>query len=657
MRLLLFLAVAAFCHAQVPTIEQSLSMETAGSARISPDGKFVAYTKTKADWDENANVTQLWVYMTSTGEHYQLTHGKKSASPAEWSPDSRWIAFTSDRDGKSQLYLISPSGGEARQLTKFDADISSLKWSPDGKSIAIVSSGPQGKEKKERKDKYGEFEIVGGDYTMSHLWLVKFDEKAAQLTPEALTTGDRYTVGRFAWSPDGTRIAFSATTTPDLSDSGTSDIYVVQLADKSVKKIVDLPGPDGDPVWSPDGTHIAFVSADSSEFHFYTNAVISVVPASGGAVKVVGRKFDENPNIVAWTQAGIYFEGMARTAAHLFRLSPESGNFERVSAPADLIGNGFTFTRDYRSVAFACARPNQYGEICTSPVGGFTAKVVTNLGDQLKPFKTATREVFEWKSKDGTPIEGILIKPANFDPTKKYPLLVVIHGGPTGIDRPWITPDRTYPVERFAAKGAVILRPNYRGSAGYGEKFRSLNVRNLGLGDHDDVVSGVDALIAKGYIDRDRVASMGWSQGGYISAFLTTYSDRFRAVSVGAGISNWMTYYVNTDIHPFTRQYLKATPWDDPEIYRKTSPMTYINRAKTPTLIQHGELDKRVPIPNAYELYQGLQDRKVPSRLVVYKGFGHGITKPKQMRHVMEDNEAWFGKWIWGEERASGSFE
>lgn len=202
----------------------------------------------------------------------------------------------------------------------------------------------------------------------------------------------------------------------------------------------------------------------------------------------------------------------------------------------------------------------------------------------------------------------------------------------------------------FAAKGALILRPNYRGSAGYGEKFRSLNVRNLGVSDYADVISGVDSLISKGMVDPARVGSMGWSQGGYISTFITASSDRFKAVSVGAGISDWMTYYVNTDIHPFTRQYLHATPWDDPEIYRKTSPITYINKAKTPTLIQHGELDKRVPIPNAYELYQALQDRGVPVRMVVYKGFGHGITKPKQQRAVMEENYKWFSKWIWNEE-------
>ena len=208
----------------------------------------------------------------------------------------------------------------------------------------------------------------------------------------------------------------------------------------------------------------------------------------------------------------------------------------------------------------------------------------------------------------------------------------------------------TYPIDIWLNKGALVLEPNYRGSAGYGETFRSLNVRNLGVGDAWDVISGIDHLVAQGLADNDKVGTMGWSQGGYISAFLTTHdSARFKAVSVGAGISNWMTYYVNTDIHPFTRQYLKATPWDDPKIYADTSPMTYIKQAKAPTLIQHGELDQRVPIPNAYELYQGLQDQGVPAKLIVYKGFGHGLTKPKAHRAAMEHNLEWFGKYIWGE--------
>ena len=218
---------------------------------------------------------------------------------------------------------------------------------------------------------------------------------------------------------------------------------------------------------------------------------------------------------------------------------------------------------------------------------------------------------------------------------------------------PLLNADRYYPIERFVARGALVLRPNYRGSAGYGEKFRALNVRNLGVGDYADVISGVDYLIGQGFVDKDRVGSMGWSEGGYISAFITTSSDRFKAVSVGAGISDWMTYYANTDITPFTPQYLRATPWNDPEVYKLTSPISYISKAKTPTLIQHGGSDRRVPIANGFELRQALEDHGVPVKMVVYEGFGHPINKPKQQRAVMEENENWFGHYIWGDQLAA----
>jgi dipeptidyl aminopeptidase/acylaminoacyl peptidase len=269
---------------------------------------------------------------------------------------------------------------------------------------------------------------------------------------------------------------------------------------------------------------------------------------------------------------------------------------------------------------------------------------------QADTLVVARREVISWKSQDGTVIEGVLSKPANFDPSKRYPLFVKIHGGPTGIDRPvLLTNHRPYPLEIWVARGALGLEVNYRGSAGYGEKFRTLNVRNLGVGDAWDVISGVDHLIAKGWVDPKRVASMGWSQGGYISAFLTTSSDRFAAISVGAGISNWATYYWNTDITPFTIHYLGADPVKDPEIYAKTSPMTYVKGAKTPTLIQHGDGDRRVPIANAYELRQALEDRGVPVEMVVYKGFGHGITRPKAQRAAMHHNLVWFNHYIFGD--------
>jgi len=647
--------------AGAPTIDQSLEMKSASSPQISPDGQRVVYEVSRTNWDDNAFERDLWIVDAGSGESHRLTASKKSSSSAAWSPDGKWIAFLSDRPGqisgspadKRQIYLMAADGGEARQLTKVEKGVNNLAWSKDSKRIAFSAEDPETKAEKDRKEKYGEYEVVHGDYNMVHLWILELaaDESATVPEPQRLTEGSSFSVvGDFDWSPDGTRVAFSAQRDPDLISGDTADIYVVTVSDGKAKKIVDTPGPDGNPHWSPDGKEIAYATAAGAKYFFYTNSKIAVVDADGGTPRVLSDAFDEDPGLMAWAPDGIYFSAQQKTYAHLFRLNPETKAIEKLSAPEHLLAGQFSFSKDFKQVAFRGAQENEYPEIFTASVAPWQAKKLTSLGDQLKPFKSARREVISWRSSDGATIEGVLLKPQDFDPKKKYPLLVVIHGGPTGVDQPMLAADRYYPLERFVAKGALILRPNYRGSAGYGEKFRALNVRNLGVGDYADVISGVDALIAKGYVDKDRVGSMGWSEGGYISAFITASSDRFKAVSVGAGISDWMTYYVNTDITPFTRQYLHGTPWDDPEIYKKTSPITYIAKAKTPTLIQHGENDKRVPIPNGYELRQALEDRGVPVKMVVYKGFGHGISKPKQQRAVMEENEKWFAKYIWGEE-------
>jgi dipeptidyl aminopeptidase/acylaminoacyl peptidase len=642
----------------VPNIEQALSMKSVSDPQVSPDGQYVAYVETSTDWDANAFVRQIWIAATATGQTYQLTQGKKSCTDPHWSPDGHWLAFLSNRPADipgtkadtSQLYIISPSGGEARQLTSVDTGVDSYAWSPDGSRIAFTSADPESDAQKARVKKYGEFHIIDSDYTMTHLWLIRvpgpYDLAAPK--PERLTSGEQFTVHNFRWSPDGTRIAFDATRDPALADEGTSDIYIVSVSDKSEHKLVDGPGPNRNPFWSPDGSQIAYTTADGNPYYYYSNGLIAVVPASGGMPKILSGDFDEDPYMLAWSPNGIYFEADQRTYGDLFRLDPQSLDVFRLT-PQNLLASSFTFTRDFSHMAFMAAADNQFPEIYSSAVSSFVPRKLSDISAQYAPFHLATREVIHWKSGDGTPIEGILIKPPNFDPTKKYPLLVEIHGGPTGTSRATRSPDRYYPVELFAARGALILEPNYRGSAGYGAKFRALNVRNLGLGDYADAISGVDYLLSQGHVDPAKVASMGWSEGGYISEFITTYSDRFCGVSAGAGISDWMTYYVNTDITPFTRQYLRATPWTDPEIYRKTSPITYITHARTPTLIQQGSKDARVPVPDSWELYRGLKDQGVPTKFILFDGFGHPITKPKQLLQVTEENWEWFGHYIWGD--------
>jgi dipeptidyl aminopeptidase/acylaminoacyl peptidase len=645
----LALAAAGAQETRVPTFDEIIELKRPGAVAISPDGTRVAFTVTEANWEDNAYETEI--FLATGASAVQLTRGKKSSSSPAWSPDGKWIAFVSDRSDKRQLYLIRPDGGEAHTLTNVDEGVGSFAWSRDGSAIAFTMTDPKTDAHKERDKKYGEFDVIDRDYRMTHLHVIAVDPLAADpAKPRRLTSGD-FTVGGFDWSPDGKAIAFDHRVDPNLANGGTGDISVVDVADGTVRKLVTQDGPDSRPIWSPDGTRIAFVSAMSNPSFFYTNNKIAVVPAAGGTIRVLSGGLDEQAQLMDWSPQGILFGALEKISSRLYRLDPTSGAFTALTPASGAAVGGVSFSRDFSTVAFTSSDAAQFPEVYVAPMASLaTPKKLTSFGDQIRGWKVGSREMISWKSTDGTTIEGVLHKPADFQPGRPYPLLVVVHGGPTGISRPVrVQMGGPYPIEQWLGKGALILEPNYRGSAGYGEKFRSLNVRNLGVGDAWDVLSGVDHLVAQGLADRNRLGVMGWSQGGYISAFLATHERQiFKAISVGAGISNWMTYYVNTDIHPFTRQYLKATPWDDPAIYAKTSPMTYIKQAKTPTLIQHGEFDNRVPTPNAYELYQGLQDVGVPVKLIIYKGFGHGLNKPKAARASMQHNWDFFEQYIWG---------
>jgi dipeptidyl aminopeptidase/acylaminoacyl peptidase len=631
-----------------PTVDQILSLKRAGSPEISPDGRRVAYTIRDTNWDDNAYETEIWLADVATGATRQLTNAKKSSQSPAWSPDGSKLAFISDRTDKRQIYVISPQGGEAEALTSVEDGVEGgFAWSPDGKVIAYTAKEAKSTAAKDRDKKYGEFQVVEQDHRMTHLFALDLATRATR----TLTTG-AFTVGSFSWSPDGKSIAFDHRVNPELKNGGSADISIVTVADASVRKLVTQDGPDSRPVWSPDGTRIAFQTAMANPAFFYTNSVIATIPASGGTPAVLSAAFDEDPQIVDWKPNGLYFAASAKTYAYLYKLDPDSKAIAKLPAPDQTVSSSFSLSKDGQTIACLRAGARTMSELFVVSGSGGTPqeKKLTDMSAQAASWPSGTLEVVSWKSQDGVTIEGVLHKPADFDASKKYPLLVVIHGGPTGISRAVPFTSTIYPIDVWVPRGVLVLEPNYRGSAGYGGKFRALNVRNLGVGDAWDVLTGVDSLIARGIVDAAKVGTMGWSQGGYISAFLATHdAARFKAISVGAGISDWMTYYVNTDITPFTRQYLKATPWDDPEIYAKTSPITYIKQAKTPTLIQHGATDQRVPLPNAFELYHGLQDNHVPTKLIVYQGFGgvgHGPSKPKSNRATMDHNLEWFDQYF-----------
>jgi len=669
---LIFLSASIYSQEKSTTsFEQWISLKQAGAVALSPDGKNIVYAVTGTDWNANAYDTELWMSREG-GTPFRLTNTPNgSSNNASFSPNSQWVSFLADRGNKTQLYLISINGGEAIPATKDEDGISAYRWSPDGTKIAYTKPETDSKKDKSRKERYGGFGVEGDEFKLSHLWIMNFDldsilnaglvpcytsksdslkkDNPCYIMPKAyrLTNGD-FTVSGFEWSPDSKQIAFTKQPDPMINSGIHADIAIVNLSDKKITSIVSNPSSDFLSGWSPDGNAILYSSSlTDSISQYYKNNRLFIYDLPSKKSREILAGTDENKNAADWNPQGIFYTVMNKMKTGLYRFDPTSGKTSEIQTGMDIV-NGAAFSKDGNRIVLNGRNFNGLNEIWyRSEAGNFAT--LTSHTTQLTGWKIPVNEIIRWKSKDGNEVEGVLLKPADYNPKKKYPLLVVIHGGPTGTDRPEPTPTYVYPIIQWCEKGALVLRVNYRGSAGYGEKFRALNVENMGVGDMWDVMSGVDFLARQNIIDTTRMGCMGWSQGGYISAFLTTNTNRFKAISVGAGISNWVTYYVNTDITPFTRQYLKSTPWDNMDIYRKTSPMTNISKASTPTLIQHGEFDRRVPIPNAYELYRGLQDRGIPSRLIVYKGFGHGINKPKERLAAVWHNWLWFNHYIWGE--------
>ena len=633
------------------SFEKWISLKNVNSPVLSPDGKTLIYSVTSTDWTNNSYDNEIWMSREG-GEPFQLTRTNKgSSNAAQFSPDGRFISFLADRGDKTQLYIIGVNGGEAMAISKDEDGIGSYKWSPDGTQIAYAKTESDTKKDKAIKERFGGFGVDGEEYKQTHLWLLNFNYDSAKVPVAKRLTEGNFNVSGFDWSPDGKSIIFNRQRDPLINSGISTDIVLINISDKKIIPLIANPAADFFIRYNPEGTAFVYTSTvNDSLTQFYKNNRLFIYDMATKKSTEIATDIDENKSVVDWNTKGLFVLATERTKQKMYAVDTKTGKSKSVNIPLDLIGT-ISFSKNSDMIAVLGRKHDGLNEVYLGRMND-PLKMISNNTSQVANWNTPINEVIQWKSKDGASIEGILLKPKNFNPQKKYPLLVVIHGGPTGTDFPELAPGTVYPIMHWVEKGAVVLRVNYRGSAGYGEKFRSLNVRNLGVGDMWDVMSGIDYLNGKGFIDTSRMGSMGWSQGGYISAFLTTNTNIFKAISVGAGISNWVTYYVSTDITPFTRQYLEATPWSNMDIYLKTSPMTNINKASTPTLIQHGEFDKRVPISNAYELYRGLQDRGIPSKLVVYKGFGHGINKPKERLAAVWHNWQWFNKYIFAEEEA-----
>ena len=630
------------------TIEDYFRIQAVDSPQISPDGRRVAYVIRTSDKKENRELANIHLVDVNSGESFRLTAGPKHDHSPRWSPDGKQIAFVSDRKEKPQIWLIRPDGGEAEVLTDSKSGVQGLAWSPDGKRIAYRAADAPSKDEEEKKKKKDDARVADRDLKMSHLWVIDLAEKKAK----RLTRG-RYHVTEFAWSPDGKRIACAFSPTPLADDGWKADIAVVPATGGRRTALVRQPGFNGSPRWSPDGKQIAFVSQGGVDDRLAVQQ-IWLVPARGGKARNLTPKEEDLQGGLTWSpdgRSGYYTVGRG-VATQVHRLSVSSGRTEPAVAGEDVVG-GFSLSKDGKAAAFVLQNGKTPPQVCVSALPRGVPRPVTHINPHLTQYRLGRKETVRWTSDDGLEIEGLLIKPVGYRRGKRYPLLVSVHGGPTGAFLNTFDPGppRPYPLAVFAERGYAVLLPNPRGSVNYGDAFKRANYRDWGGGDYRDIMTGVDAMISRGIADPDRLGMMGWSYGGYMTAWAVTQTDRFEAVSVGAGVANLYSMYGSNDISGYLLAFFGAVPWRDPEEYARHSALTFVDQVKSPVLIQHGERDVRVPFTQALEFHQALKDRKIQTELVIYPRQGHGLGEPRLVMDAMQRNLDWFDRWVLGKKK------
>lgn len=640
------------------SIEEIISLPTLSDVNISDDGKNVAFVKKMANWKDNIYRNHVWVYEKDKGQCSPLTTRDMDSSNPLWSPDSRAIAYLSPVDDghnkKNQIFVKSKDDYRGVQITDEKEGVSKFKWEPTGKGLYYVAPSKESKAIMKRKELYGDFHQIGKEYQKNCLYYIEI-EKVIQNDKDEhensvvnqLTDGKDFHVHEFDISNDGKKVVLMATPSPNMEDYNNGVLYILDSKARKLQKITIDKLLAGNVCFSPDGSKICYSASIREKDYYKTHiqdSTLEIYDMNNGELIQPLTDFDSTVMPIQWTAKGILIRWQNKTN-YLIGLLSENGSVEMLSDKVDSFIMDASITRDGNHLSYNKAITNETFEIYLDD------KKITSENSFFKGKLKSNREIISWQSSDGLEIEGVLSTPVDFDANKKYPLLVVVHGGPAWASFPIFSNcfNEKYPMEQFIEKGFIVLEPNYRGSSGYGNEFLKANYRKLGIVNYDDVISGVDKLVDKGMADKDRVGVMGWSNGGYIAAFCSTFSSRFKAVSVGGGITNWRTQYANTDIPYFTRTYLGNDPWNDPEVYTKTSPMTYIKSACTPTLIQHGEQDARVPIPNAYELYQGLKDMEVATELIIFKGMAYSSDQPGINVAIMKQNLMWFSHYILGE--------
>ena len=696
------------------TLRDMLGLEFPTNVRISPEGTKVAFTVQSTNWKDNRYENRCHLYDAGTGVIHTLTRSG-SVDQIEWMDDETLALLKSDGE-KGQVWLFEGGVGEGWQVTEHKTSVEWFHPFAGGiVFMARQPEKEEKKTRSDQYGNYNHFEQEESTAAIYFIGIRELwdyekqlrratEEEAKKLVAPVVELSKVFTepvaIKEIIVSPVDDVLYLNCWQRDDLVYARETRVFQIRLdaraalatylerekakqsekqdstpeaEEKDKKEDVSYLGKSSE-LKLPKGARIAAVSPDGAQLligyqgrdrMFFTREDLWVAKTKAverakdparclRAMTNISAAFDRDMMTVQWTEAGIFSDYVDSTHIRLARLD-EHGTV----TPLELGVFGFGRFHVSRSgrVALPGTSAKSFAEVYlatpTRKNKKWKVRQLTHFGGQVEGWDLGTVETITWQSRDGVEIEGVLRKPSHFDPDKKYPLVFIVHGGPTWFSADYLLSGEDlayYPSVQFNLKDMLVLKPNYRGSIGRGQAFLELNVNNLGIGDLWDLESAVDHLIALGWVDPERVGCMGWSQGGYISAFAGLHSDKFKAVSVGAGISDWYTYHISNDIPDFTRDYLSGSPFRNRTLYEKTAPISNLSRAKTPMLIQHGSNDRRVPLSNATELYRGLKEMGVPVELFIYPGMGHPITKPRENHAVMYQNLQWFSHYLLGED-------
>jgi dipeptidyl aminopeptidase/acylaminoacyl peptidase len=636
---------AAAQEKQLRTFVDSIEQPVLSDPQLSPDGKQVAFVINRADWKANRQIGHIFrINADGTGQ-LQLTFGERGEQSPRWSPDGQSIAFTARRDPDTvnQIYVLHADGGEARRITSHATAAGSPTWAPDGKSIYFTATDAKSAEERERDRVQDDvFSFEENNFKQRHLWTTDLDGRTRRITE-----GD-WSVASYELSTDGARIAMHRTPSPLLGSGDRGEVWVMDASGQNARRLTTNGVSEANASVSPDGATVLFTADSNAQFEHYYNDKLFVVPAAGGAARVLlPADVSYEVENAEWSSdsKSIYFTANMGVHNEIMRVEVATGRVTQLTKGEHNLG-GWSFSDESGLHVFLRNTAERASEIYTLPAAGGESKRVTAVFDQdLAKFKTMRAEAIRWKGQDGVTVEGLLYYPIDYKAGTRYPLIVATHGGPAASDRFGFATE--YQV--YAAKGYAVLRPNYRGSTGYGDAFLRDMVKGYFKNSHLDVLAGVDHVIAMGVADPARLVKMGWSAGGHMTNKIITYTDRFKAASSGAGAANWISMYAQSDIREYRTPWFGGTPWQANapiELFWTHSPLKDAAKVKTPTIFLVGEQDPRVPMPQSVEMYRALKSNGVPTHLYVAPREGHGWTELRHRLFKLQIEMEWFEKYI-----------